>query len=181
MKKAVLRAITAFACFLFLVSIFCPFLSIRGVSMIPEIKFVIVSFWSFRVTHEYQWRLPSEIITHGEEYWFDNYWRYVRIGYSDVEAGVMILMFMTQILTVAFAMWAASLRRVKAFWFLLPAIYSAVTVFGMGYISQANTSLGQPTKLETGFWLTSISLVIFIGVFFTSSKWIPRQKQHNMT
>jgi hypothetical protein len=145
---------------LFLVSIFLPFISFSGFSMIPEVGSVIDRYWSFKMTVEWVYKLSphqSETV----QYWFGDYWKLAGVD-TGFQSSLLIAMLATQVLTVLFAAFAAFKMRLP--WVLLPVAFSAGTVLCMWYVSQpVNITAYQP-----GFWLALASAVLFLATFIVS-------------
>jgi hypothetical protein len=167
----VLRSLTGLACVLFGVSVFFPFLSVEGISSIPEVQAKIATLWSFKATDTYVWREFPGAVSQGEQYWFSDYWRAVGMSYGGVWEGVIILMFATQFLTILSAVAAICLRdRFAPYWSLLSGIYGAVSVSCMWAFNQLLNVYPElrMNRFELGFWFATASAVLFLAVFIAS-------------
>lgn len=151
--------------FLFLFSIFFPFLSFRYITGIPEIVSATGTCWSFKGTNALVYMGSEQSLI---ESWFGDYWR--EIGYAGFDPSFLIAMLTVQILTVLFAAFAAF--RVKPFWALLPAVFNVGTILFMWFFSQARTLRSvRVTGFQLGFWLAISSAVLFFAIFIVCLMW----------
>lgn len=167
MKGIILRALAAFACILFAISILYPFLRAEGFSAIPEIVSIPVTFWSFREVYAIFYMghfYPAQTM----EFWFTDYWHHAGLG--SVEGSVLILTFNAQLLTVLSAILAVYLRRLRSLWLLLTGVCNVVTVFCMWSFSQLeNNKFGlHIIGFDVGYWLALASAILFLAIFFVS-------------
>jgi hypothetical protein len=175
LRRIVLKAVMALACFLFMFSVFLPFLTVgwHGIDFgWPRISGETATFWSFKVTRGFQLRDPPFFSPSGETYNFVDYWYTVRFDFGGVWEGLMVLMFSTQVLTVLSAIVVICMRdRFGSYWLLLPGIYSAVTVLLMWFFSLTNASerFVNIIRFEGGFWLALTSAILFFVIFLASS------------
>jgi hypothetical protein len=166
----VLRVLVALACMLFVVSMFYPFLSVKTFSWVPEIDYRTLMFWSFQLTDKYVSR-PGFFWGWIETVKLIDYWTYMRLDLGGVWMGLMILMFMAQLLTVLSAIRVILLPNRESFWFLLPGIQSTVTVVCMLlFAAEIKTVPSLGMNLEPGFWLAVISSALLLTGFVVSGK-----------
>jgi hypothetical protein len=173
LKRIVLEILTAFAGFLFVISAFLPFLTIGWfVGYIFDPNGMTVTFWSFRDAYGFHlWEAPF-FVSSREQYSFVDYWRDLHGDYGGVWEGVVILMFIAQVLTVLSGVGGIFLRRLGSFWSFLAGIYSVVTVFCMiTFVMATKASATLFARLEAGFWLALISSALFFFSFVVSWKW----------
>lgn len=178
MRRIALKAVVAFAGFIFSVSVFLPFQSARVFSTIPEIKYQTLMFWSFQATNSGVERFSS-ITMWTETFRFVDYWSILRVGWG-VPAGLIILMFIAQLLSILSSIGVVLLRRPASFWFLLPGIYGGVTVLSMVFFAAATKTLRgfvMSVNLEAGFWLAIASTALFLASFLLSAQYGFRKKR----
>lgn len=170
-----MQVIGVLACFLFVYSIFYPFLQVQLFGIVtftgspgPEI------FWSFKVTTVY-FRTPDNpgapII---KEYWFADYWTEY-INYKTIELGlgigsVLVFMFGAQVLTILFA--ALAIFRVKPYLFLSATILNVSITFCMWLTSRAFIYPYYRHAFQAGFWLTFASVTLFLAASILSWRWL---------
>ena len=149
------------ACCLFLISIVEPFLTSRlvlpyGGQMSHFIETRSVTCWSYKA------------IVYGSNYpewfFFNDYWFGVYEGFSILlfmhVQTFLIMMFTTQILTIALGSLSLGLRKEKTR--LLSFILSAIVILLM-YKTCTDLNDGFfSAKYEAGYWLTYPSLILFL-------------------
>jgi len=179
--KDMLRVLGAFACFLFALSIFHPFLQVQLFDIVtfsgypgPE------TFWSFKVINVY-FRTPNDSVI--KEYWFADYW-YRYTNYRTMELGlgigtVFVFMFGVQVLAMLFAALAAF--NVKAYLFLSSAVLSFFTTFCMWLVSRAFIYPYYRYVFQAGFWLTFPSVMLFFTCSILSWKLLRKKAAHSIT
>jgi hypothetical protein len=173
-RKTVLRFLVAFACFLFTVSVFCPFLQAQWFGMhIPEVQPRPEYFWSFKETYEFA-RTPDGFVV--EEYWFEDYWCRGRI--YDITLGpwiapALIFMLGAQVFTVLFA--TLAIFYVKPYLLLSSTVLTVFTMFCMWFVSNT-LSHWYIKKFEAGFWLSLLSVTLFIAAMLLSWKRLQKAK-----
>ena len=167
------RALIVFACFLFVISIFFPFLQViwRGVT-IPEVHPGPGNLWSFRGTMEYrfnEWGSGTR-----REFWFFEYWsQQPQIWYTesgmleDWVVPILILIFISQVFVTAFSILAV-LAKNKLL--LCSTIgFNAFILLCMLFVTSA-LDFCFDKSLSIGFWLSSTSLAMFAGAALLSRK-----------
>lgn len=173
MRRIVLRALTAFGCFLSVVSVFLPFFSTGPVFdgnrvYVPEEMPDGVLFWSFMGAERIVgWTGQVVGVVH---YGFGDYWR--NVGYIGLDMSLLLRMLAAQILTVLFVVLGLVLRRFSSLWLLLTGVSSVITVSSMWSFGLAIPQ----GKIEVGFWLTLTSAILFFAIFAVSSIWTLRER-----
>lgn len=164
-----LRALTVFAGFLFLVSVFLPFFSTGPVFdgnrvYVPEERPDGVLFWSFMGAERIVgWTGQVVGVVY---YGFGDYWR--NVGYIGLDVSLLFRMLAAQILTVLFVVLGLVLRRFSSLWLLLAGVSSVITVSSMWSFGLAIPQ----GKIEVGFWLAVASAILFLALFIVSLIWM---------
>jgi len=168
------RVLTALACFLFVISIFFPFLQVtwRGVS-IPEFHPGPENLWSFKGTIEY-WILDGGLVR--REFWFSEYWfQRFQLWATQNEmlenwiGPFLILILISQILVTAFSISAVFMAKNKLFLYSA-VVFNAFLLLCMLFVTFA-LDYDYDKYLSIGFWLSSGgSLALFAAALFLSRK-----------
>ena len=162
------RPLVALACFLFLVSIFLPFLRAQWFGLvIPETYPGPEYFWSFKQTYEY-WDLSTgKFRVARGEWWFADYWSRIGQGIGTPRVWIpplLICILDTQVFTVLLGV-LAILKAKSRFLLISTVIFNVSTIFCMVLVSCVLDSwylkISQP-----GFWLTLASATMFLAAFF---------------
>lgn len=165
-SKNKVRLLVIPACFLFVLSIFSPFLEATWVDgIIPEMH-ESETFWSFKhsVASWNSWGGGWGT----QDWWFADYWHEARLGRGALEAWIgpaLIFMLEAQVLTVLLAVLA--IIKGKLYLLLSSAILNGFTTLCMWFFSQALSSLYSRT-LTTGFWLTLPSAALLLAASILS-------------
>lgn len=115
-----LRVLMAFTCFLFVVSVFLPFLS-AGPRIINGVWDLTVKFWSFKGVYEVVYLQTGHC--EGEEHLFSDYWwgevwpwahASVVSPWASFSRPILILMLVAQILTFSFTVLSLLVRRLAS-------------------------------------------------------------------
>lgn len=178
-----MRVLGAFACILFIGSIFYPFLQVQlfGIETFtgspgPE------TFWSFKVTTVY-FRTPDNPgVPIMREYRFVDCWTEY-ISYKAIELGlgigsVLVFMFGIQVLTILFA--SLAIFRVKPYPFLTATILNVSITFCMWLTSRAFIYPYYWYGFQAAFWLTFASATLFLAASILSWRWRARDKKQKV-
>lgn len=165
---------TIIGCMLLLFSIISPFCSFFPYNPFWETRSITFFYYlSFRF---YEERKPSG----GEyqlyrEYWFKDYWFDSEVKYFGL-SGVLIIMFVTQILTLAAGITFVFTDR-KALVYA-PAILCPIIIALMTYtnLELSGTELG---SFQQGYWLMYPSMILFLLSLTLSLDY--RQEQYTPT
>jgi len=135
--KTKVKLLGAFACFVFLISVFTPFLqAVWHGGTFPEVRPGPETFWSFRETIEYWYLGRGRIVN---EYWFVDYWFLNGIfqyeGLGRWIGPALILTFASQILVLLFSALAILLEKGQLF--LCSIVLNAVALFSMWLVTYA--------------------------------------------
>jgi hypothetical protein len=166
--RAWVSLIGAFACFVFLISVFSPFLQAFWIeASIPESRPGPLTFWSFKTRIEF-FGLDSYV----KESWYSNYWFDVGgfVSRSASERWVesaLILIFVSQILVLSFS--ALAILLDKRWLFLCSTIFGVVAFYCMWFVSNSLRH-GYISDLLNGFWVTLPAALLFIVPFLISGK-----------
>jgi len=174
-KRVVVRVPTVVAGLLFLVSVLNPFVSAEVYGLIGGRLFVRGKLWSFKgdlVLTELIGPWPearSNVST--EQKWFADYWGFSDAYYSNglvrmenYGLSLLVLVFITQIGTLAFAAASLLYRRFERILLLCAAVFGSLTILGMCLFSSGLQSF----SLEPGFWLALGSAVLFLATLIAS-------------
>jgi len=165
--KTKVKRLGAFACFVFLISIFFPFLqAVWQGGGIPEIRSGTENFWSFRITYEITYSGRGLAV---DEYWYFDYWFLMTPHFEVLErwAGpVLILTLASQILVLLFSALAILLDKGQLFLFSISL--NAVALFCMSLLTYT-LHHDYERYPAVGFWLTLLAAVLFVVAFFTTS------------
>lgn len=149
------------ACCLFLISIVEPFLTSKLVlpywGQMPHIETrMSVTCWSYKAI-VYGSNYPEWLFFN--DYWFGIYEHFSILLFTHVQT-FLIMMFTTQILTIALGSLSLGLRKEKTrlLSFILSAIvillmYKTYTELNDGFLS---------ARYENGYWLTYPSMILFL-------------------
>lgn len=167
--------VVAFACSLFLVSIFLPFLQVWRLEWIgfPEMRPGPQTFWSFKGRFEW-WTIGGNKVT---EPWFADYWSqmsyfvFVAQPLGSWITPVLIFMFEAQVVTILSALLA--IFRLKPYLLVLSTGFNAFTTFCMWFISEALSSW-YSKRFEAGFWVSFPSAALFLLAFLLSRNWVQK-------
>jgi len=156
-----LRFLVTFACALFTVSIFLPFLQTWWVPVefhLPSGPLASI-FWSFKKTG---W--SAAWLSGGQkEVWFADYW-----GRDEAMMSALIFMFGFQLLTVLCSV--VAIFRVKPYLLILSMGFNFSTTFCMWLVSHTLNPLYNKS-FESGFWLTFPSATVYLVAFLLSWRW----------
>ncbi len=164
------RIVAIFACLLLLVSAFLPFLTTSYSNMIEDV--FDITYWSYKSRIlSLPWYGGGE-----EELWFGTYWfaeredPYSYLPPSTLNISwVLIVMFLTQVLTIALGSVALFLNRKLAK--LLPVISCLFVVLLMVYVGiQVQRQTYGLVKYELGFWLCFPAALLFLFAFLQRPK-----------
>jgi hypothetical protein len=190
-RRIVLAALTAIAGCVFLVSMLNPFVNaflwplgnMRGIY-----SAVIGEFWSFKgVVKSMLQAGPAASGLYNvsiSEYWFADCWSLGNV--SSLVTGlkwsmqvdgpgmsVLILVFVSQVLTLAFMVSSLFIRKFTPLLLLGTVIFSLTSILGMWLFSQL---VHRMENFEAGYWLTIISAVLFSAIFLTSLILTPKRE-----
>jgi len=167
--KTKVKLLAAFACSVFMISIFSPFLqAVWQGFIIPEASPGPETFWSFKGTIEYSYLGHGPVV---KEFWFFDYWFLNRIskyeGFGRWIGSALILTLASQILIQFFS--ASAIFLGKSQLFLCSAISNASMLFWMWLITYAlrHEYARYPVA---GFWLSLLTTVLFVVAFLMSRK-----------
>jgi hypothetical protein len=172
LRRVVLGALTVFACVLFGVSIFLPFLSIWWAGRMCMPMGANVKFWSFKGAYwVFSWRLGVRFSEHS----FGDYWQ--GLGYVGSGMGVLRLLLYTQVLTVLFAVLSILIRRFIFAGLFWATIFSLGAVVGMGVFSEEMKGpyASWVSRFDAGFGLTLASAMLFLAIFVIYLSWIRKK------
>lgn len=171
-----LRVLVVFACFIFTVSVFCPFFQTKVA--LPQHR--PAYYWSFMETKVYAratngWYSPQAYVF--EWYWDSMETWGITSGASWIHHA-LILMLGAQVFTVLFGV-LASINRSNAYrresWTSNPYLLLASTALNVVVVSCmwfVYSAFGPlyVKQFEAGFWLSLLSLTLFIVAFPLSWK-----------
>ena len=174
-----LRFIIAFACFVFVVSVFYPFLEAQYKGLqIPEAIIGPFTFWSFKGTFVHGWQFPLRIVK--DEWWFTGYWLNWRLDgvFQKWTPPVLIFMLGAQILSVSFSVF--SILRLKPYVLVLLTILNVSVILSMWLVSYTLDSK-YVRSFHYGFYFSVFSLFLYLAAFFLSRRWLPKSQMENTT
>lgn len=191
MRRIVLAALTVIAGCVFLVSMLNPFVSAflwPLVNMEGFYSGVIGKFWSFKgVVESMSQAGPAASGLYNvsiSEYWFTDCWSLRNT--SNLMTGpkwsmqvdgpgmsVLILVFASQVLTLAFMVSSLFIRKFTPLLLLGTVIFSLTSILGMWSFSQI---VHRMENFEAGYWLTIVSAALFSATFMASLILTPKRE-----
>lgn len=169
LTRIVLRVAVAIAGFLFLVSVFFPFLSAKqGIQ--SDVLVFRVEFSSFRGVYWFWrvgWGWESTMVS------FSDYWKGTGILWPGGGQPILIFLLLVQILTVAFSAASFLFRRLASPLLVGGLFFNYATLMGMMFfVNRMTTDFPYSSlTLENGFWLSLISIMLFLAALIVSSLW----------
>jgi hypothetical protein len=172
----VLRALSALGCLVFLFSITSPFLFARYPNSIVPEDVNMTKFWSFKSNTE-QGNPFLRVAPKIYENWFFDYW-IKESAYRSEFLALFPLMFVAQLLTLTTGV--ASILARKGFLFYAPVVFCLIVIALMAYLSMT-AKINWSWQYQEGFWLTSLSLFLFLAVFILEHRQGKNANIHNLS